>query len=604
MSDNIKNELIIAFFIALLFFVISLLLPVYDRVNGFHNLIFDQYELIFHDGISPINFHSIKKLLEGKPPYFEEDYDFGPFQAQECVGLITINGVYKPAYNMLHAYLYKGVLGFFHFTSELELFKSIVTLNTLFFSLILSIFYLIQRSLGLKSHYSILSTFISGFSTSILIYSKYLFLQETLWVLALIITLYLILRNRKRSTRKDITISLSFACFLLLFYYQIWIVGGFFVLFFLVCWRFDVFRSKKIFVLAGLIPLLLMRVWMFSFFGAIPIPFTTITKRKLGDVLLYNIYPEYIDGQSYSVFGYHDMTDPSKYYRSFSYVYGFEKGKGNAIFLFSHALFQVLFGPKGFISNSPFLIFSIFGILLYKNSKKRNFILYFILAYLFLFGIINVYSGGGLTPRYMRRFHIPILFLSFFSFYFFQESNKGYLKVLFLILVVLSILNVVSLTIRMDWSYEHPEDLVSYDLVLWPWYPSRPIYLYLTEQSEFEKWDFAEEDKCKAYGSLEGITTDVCNCEYVTYAERNIEIPWEKVRVNVTTCGRNGDGVVGKFHFDETEKEIFIPPDSCKKESMLIENLEGEHSIVLESKRYSKCIDETIIWKLIIIEKV
>lgn len=65
------------------------------------------------------------------------------------------------------------------------------------------------------------------------------------------------------------------------------------------------------------------------------------------------------------------------------------------------------------------------------------------------------------------------IFLTFFSFYYLQEIKKNWMKFLFVILIILSILNVISLTIRVDWIYDHFDDLVSYDLVLWPWYPPK-----------------------------------------------------------------------------------------------------------------------------------
>jgi hypothetical protein len=221
---------------------------------------------------------------------------------------------------------------------------------------------------------------------------------------------------------------------------------------------------------------------------------------------------------------------------------------------------------------------------------------------------------GGVTPRYNRFFTIPVFFVTFFSFYYIQETSREknktkrfFIYTIFIILVILSILNVFSLAIRADWTYEHEANLVSYDLVLWPWYPPKSqenvVNLYLTELGESVEWKFGGgKEGCRSYGELEGIITPVCNCEYTTYAERSIYIPWERTRINVTVCSR-GD-VIGKFYFDTKEKEIFLPYNSCKDETMLLENSVGEHTVILKAKRYGKCEDDVAIWRRIIFEKI
>jgi hypothetical protein len=177
-----------------------------------------------------------------------------------------------------------------------------------------------------------------------------------------------------------------------------------------------------------------------------------------------------------------------------------------------------------------------------------------------------------------------------------------------MILVALSILNISSLAVRADWTYQRPADLVSYDLVLWPWYPPKLqeniINLYLTEEGESIEWEFGSEAQCKARAHDEGIITEVCNCEYATYARRSIKVPWRKFMFNVTACSIGGDGVIGRIFFDNFEEELFVHPRSCERRSFVFESSKEQHTIILKPKRYGECTDEIVIWKLITIEKI
>jgi hypothetical protein len=184
----------------------------------------------------------------------------------------------------------------------------------------------------------------------------------------------------------------------------------------------------------------------------------------------FNVFPNYIPALDYKTYGFHNTSSEWKLDRFYSYIYGFKEGKGNALFLFTSGLFGVLFSERGFIYNSPFLIFSILGIFSYKRIRERNFILSIILVFLLVYGMLNfIWHGGGIV-RYVRSFNVSILLLTFFSFFYIQQTKRKMVKLIFIILILLSILNVFSLAIRADWVYEHPKDLVSYDLILSPFW--------------------------------------------------------------------------------------------------------------------------------------
>jgi len=606
-------EIISLFLIVLSFISISLFLPIYDTINGFHNLILDKYQLIWYDGKSPANFYLVKNIIERNSISFPKGYLFDNIQVENLIDFFEVDGRFYPQFNPISNYLYATILYSFSLTTDIQLFKGMLILNIIFSALILLIFYHVQRILGLNNVYSLISTFMAGIATSILIYSRYLFIDHQIMSLTFILLIYFILKNKKKtSTKINIFITLLFSFYLVLLSY-IYLV----LLFFIVLSYFFI-KYKPIqfkFLIITILISCLFSIYLQFFYPKLSttykfrdIPNGIKNYVKIANLNIFTVFSKYVNALDYSIFGYHDVTSVWKLYRTFAYIYTFEELKGNALFLSSNGLFASLFGPRGIVYNSPYLIFSILGIFFYKRKKEKNLLLVIIILIILTYGLFNLRWQGGLSPRYIRYYTMPILFLTFFSFYYIQQTKNILVKIIFLVLIILSILNITSLSVRADWTYEHEADLVSYDLVLWPWYPPKPqeniINLYLTEQGESVEWKFGGEAGCKAYGSLEGIITDVCNCEYATYAERTINIPWGKIRANITACGRNGDGVTGKFYFGKIEKEIFIPSDLCVKESILIENSTGEHSIILKSKKYGECIGETVIWKLITIEEI
>jgi hypothetical protein len=589
------------------FLSISIFLPIYDSTNGFHNLIFDDYKLTWYDGRSPINFYLIKNLIENHSASFQKGYKLGEMFVENFYDLIEKNNNYYPRYNIYGNYIYAAILYFINYQSDLQLFKNMLMLNMLFYVIILVLFYFVQKTLNLEIKYRLLSTFTAGVATSPLIYSRYFFISDTIITLVFLLLIYQILKNWKKLSLKNniiiIVILLTFVSFIidLSTFDSVFRALVFLLIFSYILIHYKLVNSKIY------LPLLITIVTIILI-GTSPL-LSRFFSRPYG---FPKKFPNFIHALDYIIYGFHDLS-VWKLNRTSGFFYIFLEPPGNAIFMRFYSFFGSLFGAKGIIYNSPFLIFSILGIFC-KRTEQETFIL--ILTVLLICGVGSMLMWyGGVTPRYNRFLTIPALFLTFFSFYYIQRLSKEKSKFkrlviysIFVTLVILSILNVISLTVRADWTYEHEADLVSYDLVLWPWYPPKQqenvINLYLTEQGESVEWKFeGEVEGCKPYGKLEGIVTPVCDCEFVTYAERNIEIPWEKIRINITACSRNGDAI-GKFYFDRIVKETLIKSDSCKTESMLIENSEGQHIMVLKPKMYNACKDGTIVWKLITIEKI
>ena len=74
-------------------------------------------------------------------------------------------------------------------------------------------------------------------------------------------------------------------------------------------------------------------------------------------------YPDYIPALDYIIYGYHDSSSVWKLQRLYSYgFYTFKQMPGNALFVKVYGIFGSIFGPKGFVFNSSFLIFSLLGI--------------------------------------------------------------------------------------------------------------------------------------------------------------------------------------------------------------------------------------------------
>ena len=602
---------VIIFFFFLLF---SVLLPSYNSVNGFYNKLFNNYQLTWVDGRSPSTFNVIKQLINTNSIGFPKGYLIDERPVELNYDFSEIGDKFYPTFNTYPHYFFAFFLMPFKGSSDLVLYKAMIFLDAIISALILSVFYLIQKRFGLKPYLSFMACLLSGIATSILIYSKYLFINDVLSTLFFMFFFYFLLKiknNSTKNTRIDKLILFTVFTLFLLFTSYIEARIALFLFFSFYIYKFKIYNKIFPFILMFAI---LIAQTVYSEMASNSEPFK-ISDRPLDYYNEFNFlrpffrtYGTYIPALDYSIYGYYNLTSTYKITRIYSFFYTFTEPKGNAIFAVSYNLFGTLFSEKGFIYNSVFLILSIFGIWIYKNNEDKNFLIFTILLFLIGFGLLNFVWYGGVTPRYVRSFDIPILLLTFFAFYFLQENSRNKLVMLvFLILAAVSILNVVSLTVREDWTYEHPADLVSYDLVLWPWVQPKiqtdNINLYFTNMAENVVWNYGSEQDCKAFGSLEGIVTYFCRCELPTYAERTITIPWNNVNVSFVACSRHDDrgNITGQLYFNNASKEFTISAGSCIDESF-IANASQESSIVLRPKSAQNCTQE-IVWKSIFIEK-
>jgi len=575
-------------------------------VNGFHNLIFDNYELTWYDGRSPANFYIIKNILEKKTISFSKGYLIGGIKVENNMDFYEIHGSYYPIFNFLGDYVYAGILSLLYSSTELQLFKGMILLNTAFSAFTLIVFYFVQKNIGLNTKYSFLSTLIAGIATAILIYSRYLFIEYTILGLLFISLIYILLKYRKKMSLKIEVFTVIILSLFLIFLWYKYIILIFFVILSYFFIRDKLVRTK-ILIISGLIVCISLTLLNLFYSGITPriSPSGINNIIQIENVPIIAIFSNYVNALDYIVYGYHDPASVWKLYRVYPYIYGFKQEPGNAIFFRFYGLFVPFFGPKGVVYNSPFLIFSILGIFAYKDREKKNLLLLFIILMILVYGLLSPIWYGGVSPRYVRHFLILILLLTFFSFYYIQTTKNNWIKLIFLGLVILSILNVTSLAIRADWNYEHEADLFSYDLVLWSWYPpSKEIESgkIVMTSAEIPYWRLSGEGNCKAKLGANGLMTDPCFCEYDSWAERDIELKKNIKNISIEACAvKAGDDKTRGFVYidDELIGEVLIDSNTCRSENFSVDLKPGEHTIRFKSGIYGNCDGEMIFWKSI-----
>ena len=404
MLKSKQQDFLFALSAILVFSIVVVLVPIYDTQNGLHNIFFDNYKIVWADGRSPSNFAIIKNIINGKDISFPPDFVFRDVAAKDNYDFFENNGKYYPLFNYRPVVLFSIILKPFSFGSDLILYKSILFLVLVFFAATLFIFYFIQKKLGLKPVTAFFSTLTAGLATSIFIYSHYFFLTEVLTVFLFFIFLFFVLKYwRKNSNIASYLIPLSFSIFLFFF-----IASTSLFLLFLVMLLYFLYFKNRTFSSLKIFLIISFSIFIFSFFlVSFEFKINIFTSSGFSEFSIFQIFPNYLNADDYAIYGYHNVSSLKD--RTFSYIYGFEQNPGNAIFIHTVGFFGTLFSEKGFIYNSSFLIFSFFGALYYKEKQKRNFLLTFIILYIFLLSA-NFVWYGGVIPRYVMKL-ISIIFI-------------------------------------------------------------------------------------------------------------------------------------------------------------------------------------------------
>ena len=121
------------------------------------------------------------------------------------------------------------------------------------------------------------------------------------------------------------------------------------------------------------------------------------------------------------------------------------------------------------------------------------------------------------------------------------KTKNTPLKLLFIGLALLSFLNVFSLAVRLDWSYEEPSQLFSYDYALLP----------VLEDKQ---------NPCAVKLDSSGYLLDVCDCEYAARLVRG------GGEFFFFACAKKAgkDGLFLNYSFDNISFSKFIPSNVCE----------------------------------------
>jgi hypothetical protein len=285
-----------------------------------------------------------------------------------------------------------------------------------------------------------------------------------------------------------------------------------------------------------------------------------------------------------------------------SVLYSIENNLGNAIFLKFYPLFAYFFGQKGVFTNSPFLLFSFFGLKKVKRKLRVKLVLLLLLL-AFFYVYINPDYEGGYTPRYVRHAEPFILIFSIFLVKYLSKEKSKLFTLVFVTFSAISITNCFSLSIRTDWNYEKITDLISSDIVLWPLIPVKQenITLDLTKVSEQEKWNLTSEEGCNLpLKTPLGLQLGPCACTYLGFAEREVEIPkdFNVLKVRACTTSSGNDGIMLYVELGNKTFPLFFKPSKCEDIYLNISEYAGKKvRIKFYADVYGYCYDEFIYLK-------
>ncbi len=599
-----KNKSVIKFSILLFLLIFSLYssIPIYEKEDGTFKILIFKSNKYWHDGISPLITLYFKNYLQNKTfgvsneTVVDENYKF---KVIDYVDVFCVNEKCYPNFYNFGLHIFFELSYILNKIIKFNPLRFLIFTNILVYSLSTVLIFLTLNKINKKKILlNLLITLSISLGTSFVIYSKYLFLHNSFQVLSFTLFLFFITKFEKEKNIRNFAY-LTFSFFAFSLFYQalpaiiLLLFFSFFVLTF-----YKRYLKPKILLLLTLSILLLIILNLNIFFNYLK--FLSISKKSLtSGNIIYTIFPQTF----YAV----DIKPTSL-------VYTIRNNLGNAIFIKTYSLFGYFFGPKGIFVNSPFLLFSLLGMINFKFKNLKNKLLIFLVFYVFFVAYLNPDFEGGFTPRYVRHSEPIIAILSIFlPIYLMTELKKKSSKIIifFGIIVILSILNSISLSVRTDWNYEKITDLVSYDTVFWPWldFESKNLILDLTKTSEQAKWNLTWEDGCnppitEPRFSENGLEMGLCNCIFKNYASRNLKIPKNIRYLGIKVCGgfTGGDGIIFEVSVDKIKNyTYYIRSGECREVYVDVKNFgDGkEHIIFLSAERNYVCDYEILIVKKI-----
>jgi hypothetical protein len=555
----------------LIFFFSLLLLPRFDG-KTFYSFLSSNNSVPFSDAKSDIVIWTFLKFKEGDL-CFREGEQFNSLIVGENVDLVKVENseCYAPTPSVFAVFLFLFPFGMLSSTI-IGLAKFLVVGNMIYAGLGLVFFYLILKVLDIK--HSFVFTLIAGFCTGWFIYSFSL-LSEIIYTTILLGCVYFAISFYK--LEKDKFFFLFSLFFFLLIFALPYTLGDklpfpkalthFVVRFFSYALVLTLPLIIFLFVTGRITRNKLFFLGVLYFFAGFLYDFVLYPYMSEGSVWSSEYYfvadanPGAISAE---LFGYTTSN------RVHSFLYSF-KDKANGLFLNSYGLFGSLFSEKGFVYNSPFLIFGFIGLIFFKPKNLRNILLMILIINLAVSVLSSTWHGGS-TPRYVRHYLPAVFILSIFAFDYVQKNKNLFVKLLFAGLVLLSFLNVLSLAVRLDWSYENPNDLVSYDYVLFPMLSSGLSY-----NTSF----------CPTIYENTGWVLDVCNCASSSHSL--LTRPEGDFFVFACAKFAGGDGLFLNYSYNNFSDAHYLEPNNCA-----VFNVNSNSDVNFWVERFGECDAEMV----------
>jgi hypothetical protein len=545
-------------------FAYGLFLPIY-QVGSLTN-IFLQDKITWADGRSPLVFHLIGTIYNNQTVFFNN--------LPPNVDFWYLNDSYMLSETEFVYFMYMPSYAIGQPFGEIVSYKLMILSNLVYFALTAVLLFMIQKHFGLEENYAFFSSLLFGLGTGFVTYTRYFFSSITLMFL-LSLGVYLFLVRKKLPY-----------LYLVPMFFLILGIPSYIVIFLPFLFLLDKKEMKS---------------------HAVRMIFVFMV------VVLYSVYFQSVvghsDSDSDSRWNYDffmDLTDSYGGYsldRVLQFPDGYRKsaeiyltgGDTPGLFVASHSFFEAMFSEKGFVYNSPFLVFSVLGALIFfKRSEKK----FWFMLFMFLVGMLPSFApggwAGGYTPRYVR-FYFPAIFpLCFFSLFFVQENKDKRVLAIFLFLVGISFLNNASMAMRPDWNCELPYECVSFDWSLWPFVPRSEYVL----TGRF--YELNGTGSCVAGLIGGGFVTDPCDCNESSWVDIFFDSPGNFSKLYLSYCSgyAGGDLAEGVVYLDGLDLgSVFVEPYSCNVSSIDVDISHGSHVLRLQSEVYKICDDEKILWK-------